>query len=109
MYSKYCIARINLENPFKSTLVNLVHWIESLNIKWIVQHILENYKIEADYETHFIFKISIVSIQSIVIQTENPMYFQFQFVNSFLALFYTAFYLQDIDKLKEVYSQKPWG
>ena len=27
---------------------------------------------------------------------------QFQFVNSFLALFYTAFYLQDIDKLKEV-------
>ena len=28
--------------------------------------------------------------------------FQFQFVNSFLALFYTAFYLQDIEKLKEV-------
>ena len=28
--------------------------------------------------------------------------FQFQFVNSFLALFYTAFYLQDMDKLKEV-------
>merc|ERR1719232_1545059 len=26
----------------------------------------------------------------------------FQFVNSFLALFYTAFYLQDIDKLKEL-------
>ena len=73
-----------------------------------MQHILENYKIEADYETHFIFKISIVSIQSIVIQTENPMYFQFQFVNSFLALFYTAFYLQDIDKLKEVCTQKSW-
>jgi len=46
---------------------------------------MENYKIEADYENHFIFKISI-----------------FQFVNSFLALFYTAFYLQDIDKLKEL-------
>ena len=30
------------------------------------------------------------------------MHFQFQFVNSFLALFYTAFYLQDMDKLKEV-------
>ena len=29
-------------------------------------------------------------------------FFQFQFVNSFLALFYTAFYLQDMDKLKEV-------
>merc|ERR1712226_610296 len=26
----------------------------------------------------------------------------FQFVNSFLALFYTAFYLQDMDKLKEL-------
>ena len=28
--------------------------------------------------------------------------FQFQFVNSFMALFYTAFVLQDMDKLKEV-------
>ena len=28
--------------------------------------------------------------------------FQFQFVNSFLALFYIAFYLQDMDKLKDV-------
>ena len=34
------------------------------------------------------------------------MLFQFQFVNSFLALFYTAFYLQDIDKLKEVTLEK---
>ena len=33
----------------------------------------------------------------------NHQMFQFQFVNSFLALFYTAFYLQDIEKLKEVY------
>ena len=28
--------------------------------------------------------------------------FQFQFVNSFLSLFYIAFYLQDMEKLKEV-------
>lgn len=28
--------------------------------------------------------------------------FQFQFVNSFMSLFYIAFYLQDMDKLKEV-------
>lgn len=28
--------------------------------------------------------------------------FQFQFVNSFLSLFYIAFYLQDQEKLKEV-------
>ena len=32
----------------------------------------------------------------------KKVFFQFQFVNSFLALFYTAFYLQDMDKLKEV-------
>ena len=30
------------------------------------------------------------------------LFFQFQFVNSFMALFYTAFVLQDMDKLKEV-------
>ena len=34
--------------------------------------------------------------------TFKPLHFQFQFVNSFLALFYTAFYLQDMDRLKEV-------
>lgn len=28
--------------------------------------------------------------------------FQFQFVNSFLSLFYIAFYLQDQERLKEV-------
>ena len=35
-------------------------------------------------------------------QAQKSFFFQFQFVNSFLALFYTAFYLQDMDKLKEV-------
>ena len=35
-------------------------------------------------------------------KTFKPLHFQFQFVNSFLALFYTAFYLQDMDRLKEV-------
>eukprot|EP00092_Neocalanus_flemingeri_P018086 GFUD01019574.1.p1 GENE.GFUD01019574.1~~GFUD01019574.1.p1 ORF type:complete len:732 (-),score=148.33 GFUD01019574.1:22-2217(-) len=45
----------------------------------------ENYKIDVRYENHLIFKKSM-----------------FQFVNSFLALFYTAFYLQDMDKLKEL-------
>ena len=35
-----------------------------------------------------------------IIFSSFPM--QFQFVNSFLALFYTAFWLQDMDKLKEV-------
>ena len=37
-----------------------------------------------------------------LLQAQKCFFFQFQFVNSFLALFYTAFYLQDMDKLKEV-------
>ena len=42
------------------------------------------------------------SCGSNIIPFFNHQIFQFQFVNSFLALFYTAFYLQDIEKLKEV-------
>lgn len=44
----------------------------------------ENYRLETKYENHLIVKISL-----------------FQFVNSFMSLFYIAFYLQDMDKLKE--------
>ncbi|XP_003744254.1 anoctamin-8 [Galendromus occidentalis] len=44
----------------------------------------ENYRLEESYENHLIMKISV-----------------FQFVNSFLSLFYIAFYLQDMDKLKD--------
>ncbi|XP_022647193.1 anoctamin-8-like isoform X2 [Varroa destructor] len=44
----------------------------------------ENYRLEETYENHLIMKISV-----------------FQFVNSFLSLFYIAFYLQDMDKLKD--------
>ena len=39
------------------------------------------------------------SCGSNIIPFFNHQIFQFQFVNSFLALFYTAFYLQDIEKL----------
>lgn len=46
---------------------------------------MENYRTEDTYEDHFVIKLLL-----------------FQFVNSFLALFYTAFYLQDMDKLKEL-------
>jgi len=46
---------------------------------------MENYKIDERYEKHLIIKKTM-----------------FQFVNSFLALFYTAFYLQDMDKLREL-------
>lgn len=44
----------------------------------------ENYKLQSKYENHLIVKVTI-----------------FQFVNSFLSLFYIAFYLRDQDKLKE--------
>ncbi|CAH1392682.1 unnamed protein product [Nezara viridula] len=44
----------------------------------------ENYRLETKYENHLIVKVAL-----------------FQFVNSFLSLFYIAFYLQDQEKLKE--------
>ncbi|XP_075216238.1 anoctamin 8 white walker [Lycorma delicatula] len=44
----------------------------------------ENYRLDTKYENHLIGKVAL-----------------FQFVNSFLSLFYIAFYLQDQEKLKE--------
>ncbi|XP_051172555.1 anoctamin-8 isoform X3 [Leptopilina boulardi] len=45
---------------------------------------LENYRLDSEYENHLIYKVAL-----------------FQFVNSFLSLFYIAFYIQDQEKLKE--------
>ncbi|CAN8005287.1 unnamed protein product, partial [Ixodes hexagonus] len=44
----------------------------------------ENYRLDEDYENQLIIKIAV-----------------FQFINSFLSLFYIAFYLRDMDKLQE--------
>ncbi|KAK3097735.1 hypothetical protein FSP39_012604 [Pinctada imbricata] len=44
----------------------------------------ENYRMEETYENHLIVKVAL-----------------FQFVNSFLSLFYIAFYLQDMDRLRD--------
>ncbi|KAL0278801.1 UNVERIFIED_CONTAM: hypothetical protein PYX00_000506 [Menopon gallinae] len=44
----------------------------------------ENYRVDTKFENHLIVKVAL-----------------FQFVNSFLSLFYIAFYLQDQEKLKE--------
>ncbi|XP_077295391.1 anoctamin 8 white walker [Arctopsyche grandis] len=44
----------------------------------------ENYRLDTKYDNHLIVKVTL-----------------FQFVNSFLSLFYIAFYLQDQEKLKE--------
>ncbi|XP_066983776.1 anoctamin-10-like isoform X2 [Macrobrachium rosenbergii] len=45
---------------------------------------LENYRVEDAYQNHLITKLAV-----------------FRFVNSFLSLFYIAFYLQDMERLKE--------
>ncbi|XP_043472779.1 anoctamin-8 isoform X2 [Leptopilina heterotoma] len=45
---------------------------------------IENYRLDSEYENHLIYKVAL-----------------FQFVNSFLSLFYIAFYIQDQEKLKE--------
>jgi hypothetical protein len=45
----------------------------------------ENYRLQSKYDNHLIAKVAL-----------------FQFVNSFLSLFYIAFYLRDEEKLKEV-------
>ncbi|KAL5004591.1 hypothetical protein ScPMuIL_018047 [Solemya velum] len=45
---------------------------------------MENYRMEESYENHLIIKLIL-----------------FQFVNSFLSLFYIAFYLQDMVKLRD--------
>ncbi|XP_066590008.1 anoctamin-10 isoform X2 [Prorops nasuta] len=45
---------------------------------------MENYRLDTEYENHLIYKVAL-----------------FQFVNSFLSLFYIAFYLQDQERLTE--------
>lgn len=50
---------------------------------WLNDH--ENYRLQSKYENHLIGKVAV-----------------FQFVNSFLSLFYIAFYLRDEERLKEV-------
>uniref|UniRef100_A0A8I6GCQ3 Anoctamin n=1 Tax=Rattus norvegicus TaxID=10116 RepID=A0A8I6GCQ3_RAT len=46
---------------------------------------MENYRLESTYERHLIIKVVL-----------------FQFVNSYLSLFYIGFYLKDMDRLKEL-------
>ncbi|XP_027529645.1 anoctamin-8-like, partial [Neopelma chrysocephalum] len=46
---------------------------------------MENYRLQSAYEKHLIIKIVL-----------------FQFVNSYLSLFYIGFYLKDMERLKEL-------
>lgn len=62
--------------------------IEGINLFFpkIIHDILtENYRLQSKYENHLIGKVAL-----------------FQFVNSFLSLFYIAFYLRDQEQLKDV-------
>lgn len=58
------------------------------NTRWLKNKyrflFIENYRLQSKYENHLIAKVGL-----------------FQFVNSFLSLFYIAFYLRDQEKLKE--------
>uniref|UniRef100_A0A8V1AJI0 Anoctamin n=1 Tax=Gallus gallus TaxID=9031 RepID=A0A8V1AJI0_CHICK len=51
---------------------------------------MENYRLQSAYEKHLIIKIVL-----------------FQFVNSYLSLFYIGFYLKDMERLKEVRGSQP--
>lgn len=57
---------------------------EKKNVISLFNLLAENYRLQSKYENHLIAKVAL-----------------FQFVNSFLSLFYIAFYLRDQDKLKE--------
>ncbi|XP_067127758.1 anoctamin-8 isoform X1 [Centruroides vittatus] len=80
-----------LEYPFWMTFLPKVLLGLVINVLDGVYHRIalwlnnkENYRLEEEYENHLIIKVLL-----------------FQFVNSFLSLFYIAFYLQDMEKLKE--------
>ncbi|XP_052758038.1 LOW QUALITY PROTEIN: anoctamin-8-like [Galleria mellonella] len=71
---------------FPRAILAIIIWVEeevyARIARWLNDK--ENYRLETKYENHLIVKIAL-----------------FQFVNSFMSLFYIAFYLQDMDKLKE--------
>ncbi|CAH0714916.1 unnamed protein product, partial [Brenthis ino] len=71
-----------IPRAFLAILIALEEEVYARIAKWLNDK--ENYRLETKYENHLILKIAL-----------------FQFVNSFMSLFYIAFYLQDMDKLKE--------
>lgn len=73
----------------------------------------ENYRLQSAYEKNLIIKMVLVSgfsssLSSFVCfkpsVTPDFSVLQFQFVNSYLSLFYIGFYLKDMERLKEVRS-----
>lgn len=108
----------------------LVCKIATINCNKII--FSENHRLEEAYQNNLIIKMILVSLSTIqknvyctylncslhylthlivcfgliygffYLTKEQIMLLQFQFVNSFLSLFYLAFYIQDMDRLKDV-------
>lgn len=57
---------------------------------------------KARFCVHFVHTMCVNTTNDLQIIYNDYPTFQFQFVNSFLSLFYIAFYLQDQERLKEV-------
>lgn len=77
-YKRICIW-LNDNGGF----LNILFFKSKLNTK--MQFIEENYREQSTHENHLIFKIV-----------------SFQFINSYLSLFYIAFYLRDAQLLQAV-------
>lgn len=64
----------------------------------------ENYREETTHENQLIVKIVSVGFETFLLKKKQlfiKIKFKFQFINSYLSLFYIAFYLQDKNLLKE--------
>ncbi|KFO24699.1 Anoctamin-8 [Fukomys damarensis] len=71
---------------------------------------MENYRLESAYEKHLVIKVVLVSgcgrrgagdLLGLRVSVASTLRPQFQFVNSYLSLFYIGFYLKDMERLKE--------
>lgn len=74
----------------------------------------ENYRLQSAYENNLIIKMVFVrripafclrraaSLASSSNVSLFLLVFQFEFINSYLSLFYIGFYLKDMERLKEV-------
>lgn len=75
----------------------------------------ENYRLQSAYENNLIIKMVFVrrisgfclrqTVYFDLTPCNIPLFmvvFQFEFINSYLSLFYIGFYLKDMERLKEV-------
>lgn len=91
------------------------HWITLFLFAFLC---LENYRLQSAYENNLIIKMVFVSHYFPSFGDKNSLpwmsewafaflqcfllVLQFEFINSYLSLFYIGFYLKDMERLKEV-------